>query len=307
MIKIKIPSKKRSGGPAVFMDRLFSYLEERELIRVVDSSPDIYFANVWLDEEIPHGAKLVFRAASAYYNRWERKRSGLNKKIANSVLLANHVIYQSKFSRILITKILNVDAKNSSTIHNGFDTSKYKDVKPISFDKKRVFVACSNWTSAAKRGLEIISCFKESAIKDSLLIIIGPGLPTSISGNVMIVGAKSMEEISAYLKARPYFIHISYVEACPNSVIEALCFGCPVVCNNIGGTPEIVQTSGLIAPCDADFEFRRTKVDINVRFKKHLISAMRNICSRKWKIDRRDLSMENCAKKYMKVFRSVLG
>jgi len=119
-------------------------------------------------------------------------------------------------------------------------------------------------------------------------------------------GKMSQDGVASYLKARPYFIHLCYAESCPNAVVEALCFGCPVVCNNIGAAKELVQGDGIVAACDKKFQFKRHAVNLNIpRFDK-VVDALRDVTKQEWKIDRRDLTMNNCAQKYLKAFEETV-
>lgn len=307
MIKLVTPKIKKSGGPGIFMFRLLEYMQEHELVKVVDRYGDIHFSTVWGDKFLK-GHKHVYRAAAAYYNLNQKKRHGLNKRIAQSIKNSDHVIFQTKFAKNMCQKILKTRAKKSSIICNGFNTSIYDHITPEDVsDIEHLFVACSDWTSTAKRGVWIIEAYKRAKISNSKLVIIGPGIKKTNDKNIIFLGKSSIEQISAYLKNQPYFIHICYAEACPNAAIEALSFGCPVVCNNIGGTPEVVNEDGVIAECDNPFIFKRCNVKVNNFDINKVSSALNDITLKMWNIYRPDLSMSVCANKYYQVFKDVIS
>ena len=289
------------------------------MIKIVKTQPDIYFSTVWRGNP-PKGCKTVYRAASVYYNSHERKRKGMNKKIALAIRTSDHVIYQTHFARKLCEKVLGkyynykVSARRKTIIVNGFDKSDYKSVEPAKQKKTHRFVACADWTSDVKRGSEIFNTFRKARIDDSELIMIGKFTSKSLSikskyikdKRVRLLGSKKSDDIMSILKSRPIFVHISYAESCPNAAIEALSFGCPVICNNIGGTPEVVKDSGIIADCDNPFVFRRRPVDYKMKSLGAVVDAMRVAIEKTWDIDREDLSMQRCAEQYKKVFEDVL-
>jgi teichuronic acid biosynthesis glycosyltransferase TuaC len=63
------------------------------------------------------------------------------------------------------------------------------------------------------------------------------------------VGRRSSPEVARWLAAANIFCLPSYAEGCPNSVIEALACGRPVVATNVGGIPELVDSdSGILIP-----------------------------------------------------------
>jgi len=301
MIEIQA-SQKGGGGPGKFMSRLLDHMQKHEMVRVVQKGGHIHFTTVF--GEPVKDTKFVFRAAAAYYDsKNQKRRHGMNKKIRRAVAKADYVVFQSNFAKKMVQKILKIKAKRSSIICNGFDVSTYDKVEPYELSEP-TFVACSDWSVPAKRGSLIIKGFMKAAITDSKLIMIGPGIKAR-SKNIIIKGRLDMVEISKYLKDKPIFVHMSYAEACPNVVVEALSFGCPVVCNNIGANPELTKEDGVIVNCDKPFIFKRVPVSLKAS-PKAVAKGLRKVLETKWNVKRDDLSMEECAKKYLKVFEEVL-
>jgi len=303
VIKVVTPKIKKSGGPGIFMDRLLRYMQDHEMVRIVKKG-DLYFATVWLGSP-PKGHRSVYRAASAYYDSNQKKRHGLNKKIAKAIKSAYHVVYQTKFARRLCQKVLKSKAKRYSIIHNGFDATEYNNINPLQLGNK-TFVACSGWNNDAKRGNTIIKAFNRAQLPGCRLIMLGGGLDKKKFDNVKKVGKMGIESIVKYLKSRPIFVHLCYADVCPNVVVEALSFGCPVVCNNIGGAPELVKEDGIVAACDRPFVFKRRPVNYKVADLSSISNAMQAASEIKWNVDRPDLSMKECAKQYYDVFEGVL-
>jgi len=62
------------------------------------------------------------------------------------------------------------------------------------------------------------------------------------------------DEVAVWMTAADLVTLPSYMEGCPNVVLEALACGRPVVATNVGGIPEIMnaECGQLIAPRDAD-------------------------------------------------------
>jgi glycosyltransferase involved in cell wall biosynthesis len=66
---------------------------------------------------------------------------------------------------------------------------------------------------------------------------------------IRFLGWRSSMEVASWLTAANVFCLPSYAEGCPNSVIEALACGRPVVATNVGGIPELVNSeSGILVP-----------------------------------------------------------
>lgn len=312
MIRIKLGqycSGKSGGGPKTFIRRLMNYLESTDQIRLVDTKEDVYFTSVWIENgEISKKSKVIFRSASCYYDRARQKTFKLNKRIKNSFSHADHVVYQSNFGMKLLRNVLNAPKKNYTIIHNGFDESLFSNIEPARIKHyKKVFVANAIWDSYKRLEL-LVSCFIKAKIEGSCLVVLGPTTFKTKAENVIMVGSAAFETVASYLKAAHYFVHLSYVEICPNAVIEAIRFGKPVLCNNIGGTPEVVQDSGIICQCDDEFIFRRRLVNINKVDYDKIVSGFHDVIGKNFELkDRNDLTMKYCAEKYMNVFTGVLS
>lgn len=278
------------------------------MITLVDANPDIYVGAVFLKRP-PKGCKVIYRCGAVYYNSKERKRKGFNKKIIQSINAADFVVFQSAFSKRCVKKILRLKPKNSCIIYNGFDSSAYP-ITSIYSSNKKTFVACSNWKLDAKRGDLIVDFFLKADVDNSELIMIGPNFNPkwrSYGERVKCTDSLKTEQINYYLASKPIFIHLCYAEACPNVIIEALSFGCPVITNNIGASPEIVKNDGIIAKCDREFRFRMKSTDTNAIKPEAVVTAIRMSVDQKWSISRPDLSMESCAKMYLDTFKGVLA
>jgi glycosyltransferase involved in cell wall biosynthesis len=61
------------------------------------------------------------------------------------------------------------------------------------------------------------------------------------------------DDVAVWMAAADLVTLPSYMEGCPNAVLEALASGRPVVATNVGGIPEILsdECGRLVAPCDS--------------------------------------------------------
>ncbi len=57
-----------------------------------------------------------------------------------------------------------------------------------------------------------------------------------------------VEHIADYLQLCDVFVLPSKKESAPNTLIEAICMGLPVVATNVGGVPELAKDSGILVP-----------------------------------------------------------
>ncbi len=85
------------------------------------------------------------------------------------------------------------------------------------------------------------------------LVVVGDGnyrgeLEYMAGGIAEFIGEKSPEELADILSSCTVFVHPSYTEGMPSSVMEASAVGLPVVASDVGGTGELIEhgTTGYL-------------------------------------------------------------
>ena len=243
------------SGPGVFSLRLATYLSKHFDVKIVKRKPDVMLCGISM-QKIRTPVPKVFRVDGCYSDLTVKNSKTRNKHIERAIDRCQGVVYQSKFSKNMVNSILSIKTtKNriSTLIYNGFDQSIVDSVKPVEKDCEWLFIANAKWRPD-KRPESIIEGFLEADIPDSKLIMIGmpqPKVPMLHSCKLVFIPFMKPSKLYPYYKAADALIHLRYLEPCSNSVIEALSFGLPVICNNTGGTPEIVGDDGYIIPCDS--------------------------------------------------------
>jgi len=296
------------AGPGSFTNRLVDYLRENYPVKIVRKRPDIYLGAIVASRGIDPKVKRVFRVDGCYYSN-ESSRVGMrNRSIYKGMKNQDGIIYQSNFSKKMCRKILGCRKleKKTTVIYNGFDQSIVNDIKPIEKDCDLMFVSSAKWRTS-KRPNSIIKGFLEADIPDSKLYLLGDSSNHNKYKNVISIPYMKKEELYAYYKASDAMIHLCFIDSCPNSVIEALSFNLPVICNNIGGTPEIVRDSGVIVECDS-YNFNIIDKVIDNIPPKMTAEAIRKFAySDRTIVDRKDLDMSVAAKKYYEFFTEILN
>ena len=94
-------------------------------------------------------------------------------------------------------------------------------------------------------------CIGEGALQAELE---AGAIDADLADRIHFLGQRDSLEVASWLAASNVFCLPSYAEGCPNSVIEALACGRPVVATNVGGIPELVDSESgiLVAPRDSD-------------------------------------------------------
>lgn len=184
------------------------------------------------------------------------------------IVLANHVIYQSHFSRAVHQ--IYFPRKPSNIIVNG---SRFRtpDVAGLRQGGGEIrLVAIFDEGRPSKRMYEIVQFMhwlnEEKGIGATLCMLGYTGkVPDSAPSNM-----KAMIEASPFIKTLPRFkefqgevstaldaadcyISFSFRDSCPNTVIESMAHGLPVVGIASGGVPDIVGNAGKLVDLGDDF------------------------------------------------------
>ena len=193
-----------------------------------------------------------------------------NEAIQRSIRKADGIVFQSQFSSRMGERYLGTPLCPVKVIYNGSDPDFYEKADPILPLHKHLIVAFSKWRPH-KRLRDIIKSFLLAEIPDSVLYVAGDLDNSGISSkqkirlmgedNIRFIGKKNQRELASYLKVAKASLHLCWFDSCPNSVVEAIVAGVPVVCNNVGGTPELVEPSGGYV-CDIDRPYDMEPVDL---------------------------------------------
>lgn len=198
-------------------------------------------------------------------------RHSLRAEYGNFVLslvrrfLSDRIVYQSAFSQVWWEDWFGRLEKPSVVVHNGVDLDVYRPVAgQISEFPYRLLVVEGSLGGGYEGGLENAVRLAERASKLvsrplELVVVgeVGAALKaewTAKSGvPIRWVGLVKREAIPALMNEAHALFSADIHPACPNSVIEALACGLPVVAYDTGSLSELVTPeAGVVAPYGAD-------------------------------------------------------
>jgi glycosyltransferase involved in cell wall biosynthesis len=238
-----------------------------------------------------------------------------NKALSESLRQASGVIYQSQFSRNMGDKYLGMPKCPTKVIHNGADPDNYQT--KAHWDCEYPVLAFSKWRPH-KRLRDIICSFLLADIKDSKLFIAGDPQKSGMTASefntyiqmpqIEYFGMLPQNILCNLLGSVFASIHLCWFDSCPNSVVETICAGVPVISNNVGGTWELVLPSGGYV-CDVDNPYDLSPVDLyhppKIDRNKVAEALMRCKESRP-QIKSDHVNINNIAEEYLQFFRSLL-
>jgi len=261
---------------------------------------------------------IVQRIDGIYYSSVEDYQTR-NLAISKTHQIASGVIYQSEYSKKLCEHLLlqrNTKAK-VSVIYNGIEPNwcgphiEHDGINIVVLGKHR----------RHKRLKEIIDLFIDynNVVNDSTLHIFGllhNNTPV-IHPNIKYYGMVEREKMIDVMRISDMSIHLSKRDSCPNSVVECISAGIPVITtNNCGGATEMCRmTPGcIIIEQDGDYndlktvdyygeQWNKVKPEVQIA----LLYAMVSITNDKRRVILpKELHAEYTADKYIEIMKGVL-
>lgn len=251
---------RSNSGPNKFTRTLFTRLisDGRVLISNQEEA-DVEFCLI--QQQSTKVKPMILRLDGIWFNS-EQEYNKQNAPIQYSYKNADAVVFQSNFNKKL-TEAWFGGHHNSYVIHNAADSTLINKTNKSYWNKKfgkdtEVWSCASNWRPH-KRLNENIRYFKEFAPKDAILAIAG-GLGMDEAKDVMnmdnrihLLGDIDYDRLLALYNRTSTFVHLSYLDHCPNVVVDAQASGCQIVCSSTGGTKEIVNNGIMIIENEWDF------------------------------------------------------
>ena len=201
-----------------------------------------------------HVAPLFQRLDGIYFNSAQQFEA-MNEPIKRTYHEAKGVIFQSNFNKELTFRYFG-EHSNHKVIHNGADVELINNINPIEnkvLDKFDNVWSCASSWRPHKRLEENINYFLEHSSENDCLVVAGntPGGP--VNDRVFYVGALDVPTLYSLYKRSKYFIHLAYLDHCPNVVVDAAACGCHVICSSSGGTKEVAVGGTVVLEDEWDY------------------------------------------------------
>jgi len=243
-----------TSGPNHFASKLVKYLDTTFDL---NKSPDARLCFIESHRRVFDDIPLFQRLDGIYFNTaQDYKLQNIN--IKRTYDNADGVIFQSRFNKQLITKYFG-EHKNSTVIHNGADIKYINNIQPLQnklLDKFDVIWCCASSWRPHKRLKENIKYFLEHSSDRECLVIAGTiDKVFARDKRIFYIGDLSIPQLISLYKRSKYFIHLAWLDHCPNVVVDARAADCQIICTSAGGTKEIAGPNAIIIEEDEwDFE-----------------------------------------------------
>ena len=257
------------GGPLVKVRRLQEVFPESRwpfnILYSLSNTP--YVPEQALRFIRSRGVGIVHNQNGVFYPGWfEGDWKGRNEIMSRAYHLADHVFWQSEFCRQCADEFLGKRGGGGEILYNAVDLNRFTPQDDA--DKKirdsidflitgkleehlfyRVELTMRGLAAVRKRGLnarlKIAGYCTPTVLTMAVKLAEELKLRLSLAGgnsqaDVMFLGAYSQEEAPAIYQGADVYVMLKHNDPCPNTVIEAMACGLPVIYANSGGVPELV-------------------------------------------------------------------
>jgi len=262
-----IPKIDNIGGPSTFQKKLFNSLQKRgiptsytgttfekfDVILLINATKLIHklsFAKL-------RGARIIQRLGLPFHpniwlnmNKGERIRSlisTVNQRMTRE-LFADMIVYQSKYVQKCWNMLYGQSYKKSYVIYNGIDLSFFNPIGEKYIPKGEMCVVSVEGTQPNPTESLAFNVVKElivRGVKTELLVFGRASNDTRMQYSkysfVRFMGQVPNNVLPFYLRSAHVFLSNDYIAACPNSVLEALACGTPIVGYKLGVLPELLK------------------------------------------------------------------
>lgn len=242
-----------TGGGNQFLKSLKQYMQSAEVYENDVQKADVIFFNSYqyIDDvaevKLQHRDKLFVHRIDGPIRLYNKKsdRRDFVTNIANH-LIAEATIFQSGWSRDENHRLGLKKNRFETIITNAPDPLifNHQGKEAFSSDRKIRLIAAS-WSSNWNKGFGVYQWLDEHMDFDKYEMIFVGNSPVSFK-NIINRPPLNSIELAFELRKSDVFIFASPVEACSNSLLEALHCGLPVIATNSSSNPELVAKAGEV-------------------------------------------------------------
>jgi len=242
------------NGPNSFANKMIPHFIKsgHELVTMPDADIMLCFIeSMYAKAKVPR----IQRLDGIYYNtRFDYNQQNAN--ILRTYKETDGVVFQSNYGKELITRFFGEPPRHQ-IIHNGADVETINKVQPLPNTRNGDIWSCAASWRPHKRLGENIKYFLEHKKENDILIVAGDTPKIVEDPNIAYAGQLTQIQLYSLYKASKYFIHLGWLDCCPNVVVDARACGAHIICTTSGGTSEIAGKSATVI-VEPEWDFNPT-------------------------------------------------
>jgi glycosyltransferase involved in cell wall biosynthesis len=261
--RVPAPGERAAGG-SVKMQKLAE--------RFPNSPADfslLYLGTTWLPRDLGpllwlarrRGAPIMVNQDGVGYPGWAGDRAeDVNRPLRRCVLAADHVLYQSEFSKLSADLFLGEPGGSWEILPNAVDVARFTPAATPPLDGP-VLLLGGDQTQEYRLELALrVLALLRSRHPDARLLVTGrlvsPIEPLAdelgVRDRVFPLGEYAQRDAPGIFRRAHVLLHTKVKDPCPTLVLEAMASGLPVVYPASGGTPELVGDEAGIGVAHPD-------------------------------------------------------
>lgn len=234
-----------------------------------------------------------------------------NEAIAAVYRRASGVIFQSQYSKNMVEAAIGKCGRHAIILNGVLMKQKYADrairkfpaIAAMREDGIKVLLSAAAWRPV-KRMNTLFAGFEEYKIKNpnTVLVVAGKSKQALPSGVISVGELDHTNMMSLYFLC-DLLINLSFSDACPNVVVEALGAKKPILASSNQGSAEVYQGNGYIIEEPINWEFEQIAYSKMNQIPPEIVAnGIEQAISIGYNKEI-DVSMDACAQKYVKFFR----
>ena len=222
----------------------------------------LYLGSTWLPRDLEpllrlasrRRVPLVVNQDGVAYPGWAGEETEtLNRPLRRALLAADHVLYQSRFSKEASDLFLGEPVGAWEILHNAVDVDHFSPAQHSPPDGPIVLLG-GDQTQAYRLELAVRTLAHLVRSEPGARLLVSGRVVTDVTAlleelgvrdRVDFVGRYAQRDAPTLFRRSHVLLHTKVKDPCPSVVIEAMACGLPVVYPASGGTVELVGEGGI--------------------------------------------------------------
>jgi glycosyltransferase involved in cell wall biosynthesis len=229
----------------------------------------LYLSTTWLPRDLRplllvarrrRAAVVLNQDGVAYPGFAGDATESLNRPYRRALFAADHVLYQSEFSKLSADTFLGEPSGTWEVLYNAVDINRFTPAEtppPVG----PVLLLGGDQTQAYRLEVALRTFAVVAAAEPDARLLVSGRIVSSpdalldelrLRGRVEFTGRYAQSEGPALMRRAHLLLHTKVKDPCPSTVVEAMACGLPVVYPASGGTPELVGEEAGIGVAHPD-------------------------------------------------------
>ncbi len=313
------------GGPVVKLSRMQHFFPNESLRYNIIYSVSAKIPPLICTSARKRGVKIVQHINSIFHPAYRSNYDQLNEPFRQIYNIADHIVFGSDFAKKGTERYIGKCSTPSTIIYNAVDTSHFTPAKKNP-DRFNILAIGVHYIRHRIEPLILSMPHVNKMYPDAKLIIAGPlkdgnGIfdcsqrsfeqlaeKTGVANNTEFYPRYTQEEAPQVIAHGDILVHLKHMDWTPNTVIEAMACGMPILHTGNGGLPEIVGQAGLSLNLPYDWDNIHAPEPEHLAEKIIELYELRNEkgeAARETAVDRFDLKV--WVKKHEEIFEGLLN